>query len=504
MVSPIRFAGMASGLDTEKMIKELMNAQRAPVNKLKKNKITQEWKRDAYREMNKLLLELQTSVNSLRYSADFNKKLATSENDGIAAAKVTGKPSLSSYAIEVKQLARAEMPAAAQFTVDPSITSTSSTVSSAFDITVNGVTVNVAAGESVSAIINKINSSSAGVTASLVNGKFVFNSKTGATLTADVDGNAVNGNEGFTVKASGVNQLGIGTTDTNSTARVAGQSAKAVINGIEYTSTTNTLSFDGIDFTLKQTNIGSPITVSVKTDEDAIFNSIKSFVDKYNEVIEKVNTKISEPRYKGYEPLLDEEKEALPEKTADKLEAMARSGILLRDTTLKTGLDKMRYAIAAPVQGLDANFDTLSEIGIGGPPSGKFAYMENGKLYIDETKLRTAIRENGDKVTALFTNFSNDPDPATKYKQTGIAERLYDQLSTTINEVTTKAGSSTNPIDDSDIAKSIKRIDDEIETWEDRLQQIEDRYWKQFTAMEKAIQQYNSQGSWYAQMLSQN
>jgi flagellar hook-associated protein 2 len=498
MASPIRFSGMASGLDTEKMVKELMNAERAPVNKLQRNKKYTEWKRDAYREMNTLLLDLQKAVDSIRFSGNFNKKTSTSENDSIVSSKVTGKPSLSTYAIEVKKLARAEMPAAIQVQVDSSITSTTQAFGgTGFTIKVNGVDISASGTDTIDSFIGKVNSSTAGVEASYADGKILFKSKPGASLTKDVDTVTPGTQEGFEIVAvSGTNPFGITTTPMNSSARTLGSSAEVVINGITYTSNTNTITYDGIEYTLKQTNIGTPINVSVKTDEDAVFNSIKAFVDKYNEVIAKINAKISEPKNKGYEPLLDEEIEKLPEKTAEKLDEMAKSGILLRDTILKSGLDSFRNALNLPLKNASStSFDTLSEIGITGAPFGKYAYQENGKLYIDETKLRQAISQNGSKVTELFTKYGSN------YDEKGLAERLYDELSKTIKQVTEKAGSSTSAIDDSVLGRDLKRIDDEIDRWEDRLQQIEDRYWKQFNAMEKAMAQMQSQSSWFAQML---
>jgi flagellar hook-associated protein 2 len=505
MVSPIRFSGMASGLDTEKIIKELMKAEQAPVNRLKRNKQLEEWKRDSYREMNALLLDLQKTVDTLRFSGNFNKKIATSENDSYVSAKVTGKPSLSTYTVEVRNLAKAATPPMKEFSVDPSITNPSANIGgSDFSFTIskdldgNGSidpateqkTISVtAASSSIDSIINEVNAAGMGVKASYFNNKLVFTSENSTTFTIDVTDNG--------------SKLGMGTDTThNSNAGTPADPATVVINGVEYKSNTNTFTFDGIEFTAKQpTAANTSIAIQVKTDEDAVFNMIKGFVDKYNEVIDKINKKISEPKYKGYEPLLDEEIEALPEKTAEKLENMAKSGILLRDPILKTGLDEMRRAIYTPLQGtgVKAAFDTLSEIGIGGPPTGKYAYMENGKLYIDETKLRSAISNNGEEVMKLFTNYSS----TQKYGESGIAERLYDTLTDTINQITKQAGSSTSVFDDSSITKRIRAIDDEIDRWEDRLKAIEDRYWKQFTAMEQAMARSQSQSSWFAQMLGQ-
>ncbi|USG65319.1 flagellar filament capping protein FliD [Brevibacillus ruminantium] len=504
-MAPIRFTGMASGLDTEKMIKDLMKAQREPVNRLVRKKQTDEWKRDTYREMNTLLDELRKSVEMIRYSSNFKRKVAFSENDGIVAAKVVGTPQYSSFAVEVKQLAKAEMPAGVDFKVQ-GITGKDQQADVSGTLIVNGKSITIEESDSISKIIEKVNTTSGvGVEAKFVDGKLIFTSTSGATLTGTDNLDPTRDKNFFTVEFLGDgSKLGI-TSSKDSSTRSAGRDAIVHINGIEHTSKTNTISFDGVDFTLKASNEGSAINISTKTDEESIFNMIKGFVDKYNEVIDKINKKISEPKYRSYKPLLDEEKEALPEKTADKMEAMAKSGILLRDPILKGALDQMRYAISTPlkVDGVNESFNTLSKIGIGGPPSGKYAYQENGKLYIDETKLRESIRNNGDDVLKLFTNFSKSDDAATKFSESGVAERLYSQLTKAMDKVTKEAGSSLSTVDDSVIGRNIKNTNKEIDLWEDRLKLIEDRYWKQFTAMEKAMAKFQSQGNWFAQMFGQ-
>lgn len=504
----IRISGMASGMDTDQMVKDLMKAQRQPVNRLQKNKISTEWKRDAYREMNTLLADLQTTVNSIRYAGSFNKKIASSENDAIVSAKVTGSQKMSSYTIEVQQLAKAEMPAALQFDIPASVTSSTQSLNSAFEFTIsdgdtaNPKTIKVEASDTIDSVIQKINASGKGVEAFYIDNKLVVKS---------VAGNDLGGANQFNIAVKAGDDgsiLGMtaSATASPSSTRIAGKDAIVVINGVKQTVHSNTLKYDGMEFNLKSTNNGNPITVSTKSDEDAIYNSIKAFVDKYNAIIDTINKKIAEPKYKGYEPLLDDEKEALSDKTAEKMDNMAKSGILLRDPYLTSVLNEMRRSISAPLtgSGVNAAFDTLSEIGIGGPPNGKYAYQENGKLYIDENKLRAAISNNGEDVIKLFTNFSSSADAATKFNESGIADRLYSNLNKAISDITKQAGSSTVAYDDSYLSKKIEQIDDDIETWEDRLKTIEDRYYKQFAAMESAMAKAQSQGSWFAQMLGQS
>ncbi|WP_134683512.1 flagellar filament capping protein FliD [Brevibacillus migulae] len=485
MVSRIRFSGMASGLDTDSIVKELMNAQRIPMNKLIRKKQTEEWKRDAYREMNSLVLDLRKSIDSLRFAASFNKKIASSQNDSIVSAKVTGKPQMPSYEVRLEKAATAATPASVSFTSSLANSTTQVGAGNGFTFTLNSQNITVEETDTLDSIAAKVNdlSSTTGVKAAILDKQIVF--------TSTATGTSANVN----IAATGTNVLNLATTSKTGTAADPGI---VWINGAKLNVNSNTFNFDGMEFTTKQVT-ATPVTVYANSDTDAIFDNIKSFVDKYNETIEKINTKISEHKNKGYEPLLEEEKEALSDSQVEKMEAMAKSGLLLRDPILKSGLVELRRAISTPVSGADPLFDTLTEIGIGGPPSGKYAYMEQGKLYIDETKLRDAISKNGDKVVTLFTNYS----ASGNYNETGVAERLYDQLNKTIDELTKKAGSATAVADDSTLTKSINTITDDIERWEDRLTKIEDRYWKQFTAMEKAIQQSQSQGSWFAQMLGQ-
>ncbi|WP_400162326.1 flagellar filament capping protein FliD [Brevibacillus sp. TJ4] len=503
----IRFAGMASGLDTEAMVKEMMNARREPVNRLIRQKQSLEWKREAYREMNTLLLDLRTSVDSLRFSGNFNKKVAVSENDNVASTKVVGTPKMSSYAVEVRQLAKAEMPAAVSLTVDRTIKDSKLPIGGEdFTLTVNGKDISVSGEtDSIDSIISKIRIETGGaVQASFVDGKLLLSS----AKIADAQGNDMTIDQ-FSVSVTGDgSKLGLQDgASVNSSVRVPGQESVVIINGVEYKSSTNKVTFDGVEFTLKQENIGSPLMVNNEVDEDAIFKTISDFVNKYNEIIAKINEKISEPRYRTYHPLLDSEKEAMPDKTVEKWEETAKSGLLLRDATLTNGLNEMRRAMSTALSGsgVNAAFDTLAEIGITGPPNGKYAYQENGKLYIDETKLRSAIRNNGADVTKLFTNFSSSTDPATKYKESGIADRLYSELTKVINKVTNEAGSttSTSTYDDSYLGKRIKETSDSIDVWEKRLKDIEDRYYKQFAKMETLMSKAQSQSSWFAQMLGQ-
>ncbi|WP_114165848.1 flagellar filament capping protein FliD [Exiguobacterium sp. TNDT2] len=99
MTTPIRFGGLASGIDTDTIIKQLMQAERAPVDKLEQKKQTTEWKRDAYREINRSLMTLRNSAVDLTFSRNFYAKTASS-SDTSRVAVVAG-PSSGNTAIRI-------------------------------------------------------------------------------------------------------------------------------------------------------------------------------------------------------------------------------------------------------------------------------------------------------------------------------------------------------------------------------------------------------------------
>jgi len=611
MVNPIRFSGLASGLDTETIVKDLMKVRKAPLNKLLQKKQLDEWKRDSYREMNTLLLDFRKETLTMKLQSTFLKKTGTSENEALVAAKVNGVPTQSSYSIKVNKLATTGTPASVKFsnsladgstqiggssftltigngtssqtvTIDPtdtinsaiqkinavstttgvtaaylssdkSITFTSKTVGAAGGIAISASGANNLGITSNSAVSGAVNLSASPVDTSTANSFNVTYGATTKTITLPTgkvfDGsgagknlsdlakeiqNQINTDAGLRdtvqlrVQAVGdklvftsnqavtlqdgasqnvLQKLGFANNTTLGTTPIAtgsnGQAGEVVINGITQSISSNTFTFDGMEFTAKQVTAGA-VNVNVKMDEDAIYDSIKNYVDKYNELIEKINKKISEPTYRDFKPLLDEEREELTDNQIEKWEEKAKSGVLRRDAMLSSVLQEMRLSMYTSVSGptIDTKFDTLSDIGITvGQPGGLYTYQENGKLYIDEDKLRAAIRDNGTKVMDLFTKTPTATTEPAKFNESGIAQRIYEKLNNVIDKITDIAGNSAMS-DTSEyflMGKNMRSLTKEIDRWEVRLKDIENRYWRQFTAMEKAIERANSQSGWLAQ-----
>jgi flagellar hook-associated protein 2 len=171
-------------------------------------------------------------------------------------------------------------------------------------------------------------------------------------------------------------------------------------------------------------------------------------------------------------------------------EDKAKSGMLRKDSILSNIVSKMRANVSEPISGLTGKYKNSASIGI---TTGNYA--EGGKLYLDEAKLTAALNEDPDVLNKIFGT-----DGATG-AQDGIAVRLYDTLKSSLDKISTEAGISASTSDDttSSLAKRIRTYNTQLYNMDLRLNKIEDRYYRQFDAMESALMKLNKQSSWLSQ-----
>ncbi|WP_102344873.1 flagellar filament capping protein FliD [Bacillus sp. Marseille-P3661] len=270
-----------------------------------------------------------------------------------------------------------------------------------------------------------------------------------------------------------------------------GTNAEFEINGLKTFRHSNTFTINDFTFTLKE-NIGTtPVTVTSKNDTDKVFESIKSFVELYNETIAKISEKLKEEKHRDYLPLTDEQKESLSEKEIEKWENLAKSGSIRNDPILRSVLNQMRIDFYSTVGNNTGEYSQLSNIGI----TTSNNYLDGGKLVINEDKLKKAIETDPESV---FNLFGADGDT---YNEKGISRRLRDTLTSTIERITSTAGNEMRTNSQFAIGRELTEIEDRINNFDRILKQKEDRYWKQYTAMERAMQQSNEQMNYLMQQL---
>lgn len=291
-----------------------------------------------------------------------------------------------------------------------------------------------------------------------------------------------------------MSKLGLDVATTQS-----GSNATLQVNGVDLESTTNAFNISGYTITLKDNILsGSSLSVSSSTDTESIYNKIKEFVDTYNGLITDLNSQIKETKYRNFPPLTSEQKEEMSENEIKLWEEKAKSGLLRSDSIIREGLSNMRMSFLNDVSGLgDSTINTLSEIGI----TTSRSLSDGGKLVIDDKKLRAALEKDSDQVVSLFTQtgtVSKGADGKT-IDSRGIAQRLKAAVDLTIKSIEAKAGKATNTDDQYTLGKNLIDADKRINVWKTKLEMIEKRYWKQFTAMEQAINKANSQSSYLSQ-----
>src|SRR5690625_5351272 len=103
----MRVGGLATGMDIESMVNKLMEAERIPLTKMEQNRTELTCKRDAYRDLNRGLLELDELMNTMKRPSTYRSKLVTSSQEQSVTASSTSSASNGAYNIEVSQLASA-------------------------------------------------------------------------------------------------------------------------------------------------------------------------------------------------------------------------------------------------------------------------------------------------------------------------------------------------------------------------------------------------------------
>ncbi|WNQ11604.1 flagellar hook-associated protein 2 [Paenibacillus aurantius] len=495
----IQLVGMritgSSGMDIDSMVSQMMKVKRLPLDKLTQKKQTLEWQRDDYRSMNKSLLDFRNSLFNMKMQSSYMVKKASSSDTGVVTATGTANSGDGAYTIRVKSLAEAASLTSGDVVSTGAGDAEAKIISANKTLNVTGekgsVSIELLPDDTISAIVKKVNaqSSATGVKMSYDANldRFFFSSTTTGTnarIKLDMADPADDTLQTvFKLPSTAVD--------------ISGKNATVVFNGVQGEYASNTFSINGISFTANrvQSDTELDVRVTISQDADAVISNIKSFVEKYNELIETVNKKTSEERFRDFAPLTDDQRKEMKEDDVKRWEEKAKSGLLKNDSILTSGLSKFRLTLMGNVTGLPASdVASLTEIGI---TTG--SYQENGKLYIDETKLRKALTDNPEQVMNLFT--ANDNNTTTTSAD-GIATRLYDEVTNLMSRVTEKAGSPASLYDKSFISKDIEGVKKDISKLTSRLADIENRYYRQFSAMETAMNKMSAQSSSLMQYFS--
>lgn len=283
--------------------------------------------------------------------------------------------------------------------------------------------------------------------------------------------------------STGTNSLGMSV--------VKAEDAVIVLDGARLTDSSNEFSVNGLKISLKNTTeTGKKITLNTTSDVDAVYDMVKDFVKTYNEILEELNKKYNADSARDYNPLTDEEREAMSEDEIEKWETKIKDSLLRKDNTLSSIISSMRSSLLTTTV-VDGKSYSLSSFGI----VTSSDYTEKGKLHImgdedDDTyatetnKLKAALEENPEAVMKTLSE---------------AGQSLYDAL--TKKMAKTNLSSALTFYNDKQLDNDQTRYKKEISTLEEKLTEMEDKYYKQFSAMEVAMSKLNSQSSYLASLM---
>lgn len=398
-MATITSTGLGSGIDINSLVGQLVAADRTPAsNRLDRQESSLQAKISALGVVKSSLNDVRTAVDALKDPSKFQGMQTVSSDNTVVSASATGTADVADYQLSVKKLAQAHGLGSKRF---QSVTDTVGTGTltikfgtTSFDGTgsiPNGFTQNADKGtltltvdssnNTLAGLREAINKANAGVRASIVNDgggyRLVLNSadsgaKNSMEISVSDPGN------------SGLAAFSFNAASAQMTQLKAAQDAVVSINGLDVTSSTNTVSnaLEGVTLRLLKTS-DAVVNMSVAPNNGDITKAVQGLVDKFNAAVDMVS------------------------KTSNFNATTKQAGVLSGEASVRGAIGQLRALISQPVEGLTGSVRSLLDIGV--------KTEANGKLALDTTKLNSALAANRDDVIALFAPVGQPSDSGVSY-----------------------------------------------------------------------------------------
>lgn len=297
----------------------------------------------------------------------------------------------------------------------------------------------------------------------------------------------------FTVEADDATLAALGLDLTDGEAgKIDASDASLVYNGVEYTQATNSFNINGL--TMDVSSVGGEQAFSVDTDVDGIYDKVKSFVKEYNTLITEMNKLYDASSSRGYEPLTSDEKDAMTDEDIKNWEDKIKGSLLRRDSTISTLLTSMRTTLNKSVEVTNSDGTTsryaLSSFGI-----VTSNYTEKGQLHIQGNADDSDFAGLDDKLKAAI---SDNPEALMKTLTT-LGDEIYKNFQSSMKRVV-GVRSSLTFYNDLEMDDDIKSYKEDVTSLQEKLQDEQDKYYKQFSSMETALTKLQSQQTYISQL----
>ena len=440
MAGTISTLGLGSGIDLAGMLDKLKAVDKIPIVNKQAKQVEYKNQLAEFDTVNTKLLAVKTAALDLSLNDTFDSKSITSSNESVLTATGNSSAATGSYDLTVTALARKNSWQGSGVEERGSVITTTA---GNFSYSIDGqqATVALTANMTLEQLMNAINDDEGnpGVTASIMDDGSGSTSAFHLVLVSKETGddNAV-------------------TIDTNNTdltfneIQAAGTlDAQFTLNGISYQRGSNTIDDAITGVTLELVGQGSSI-VKVSSDTSAIAEKITALVDTYNEAMAEISANA-----------------AYNEETGESGPLNGLSSF----TSIKTQLNSILFG---SIDGLSGKYDSMIDLGL--------EYNRDGTISIDESTLNSALAEHPDSVKELFVGADN-----------GAVDGLADHLGDKLGFLTKYNGLIST--EKSRVQTTIDRLDDQIETAQERLDAKYETMAKVFAELDKFMSNMQAQGN---------
>jgi flagellar hook-associated protein 2 len=453
-MATISSAGVGSGLDINSLVSQLVAAERAAPDKrnvAEDGRLTTEF--TALAQLKGALSGFQSALAGLKTSSGFDPRTAKVGDESYFTATASSAAAAGHYDVEVQRLATAARIGSDVFTGGPDSLVGTGTLT----ITVGGKSFDVAITQDnnkLSQVRDAINSATGNTSVRATLIRDTAGTGSYLVLSGTTTGDANN----ITISAANTDaqfdQFVQGLQAADAARDVQAHDAIVFVSGYEIHSATNSVSgaIDGVTLNLKKAEIGKLVSLDVSRDDAAIQTKAQAFVNSYNTLAQQIATL---SRYDA---------------------ATKTAGPMLGDAMLR-GLDtQLRRMLSSAVPGTSGPYTTLASIGI--------TSTVNGTLQLDATRLGNALAADASAVGKVFAS------------ESGVAVRMADFVAQKLSSSGEIAARNDG------IAAQRKNLQSRADALNARMQVLQERYMKQFTAMDAMLSQLQSTSSYLTQQLS--
>ena len=444
----IGVSGLISGLDTESIIGKLMELERRPIVLLQKREAEFQAKISAMGTLKGALSDFQGAVTALKESDVFFSFKAVSGSDDVISVTDSAEALAGRYNVTVSGMAQAQQLRSSAFTgSDQTVGTGTMTLQVGSDAEVE-IAID-SDHQTLTGIADAINEADAGVTAAVIHdgsGNYYLTLVSGKTGSDNTISFSVDDDDGNNNDSSGLSGLYTDPAAGTLAETQEGKNAQLTVNGIQVERAENTITdlIQGVTMTINKVS-SETVTVNVSQDTAAITGRLRSFVEKFNGLMETLD------KLQAYDP----ETEA--------------AGSLMGDGAARQVQSRLKRLIYAQVEDVAGEVNSFSSLGV--------EMDRYGKLSLDAGKFTEALENHQEDVISFFTR----DDDGNK----GIAVR-FDELLDGYLQSTTGVISSR----EEGLKSSIERIEDQMERINLRLSMREENLRYQFEALEMLLSDF--------------